>query len=172
MLRLLPQHRRDGNLQAVRFRRRAHLYPGWMTDLRHGWPFGERQALDRSPGQRAPRTRARRASRRTKTAVAGPVTGSLDIYRPVNYIRDVGRTSDARPRLLDATIELVWRESYGAVSVDAICERAGVKKGSFYHFFDSKSALVAEALTHHWETLRPSYDQIFSPTVAPLERLR
>jgi TetR/AcrR family transcriptional repressor of nem operon len=84
----------------------------------------------------------------------------------------MGRTSDARERLLQATIDLVWRESYGAVGVDAICGRAGVKKGSFYHFFDSKSALTAEALTHHWETLRPSYDQIFSSTVPPLERFR
>ena len=84
----------------------------------------------------------------------------------------MGRVSDARERLLNATLELIWRESYGAVTVDAICERAGVKKGSFYYFFDSKSQLTAEALKHHWESLRPMYDPIFSPSVPPLERFR
>lgn len=84
----------------------------------------------------------------------------------------MGRVSDARERLLKATLDLIWRESYGAVTVDAICERAGVKKGSFYYFFDSKSQLTAEALKHHWESLRPAYDQMFSASVPPLERFR
>ena len=30
----------------------------------------------------------------------------------------MGRVSDAKDRLLDAAIELVWRNSYGAVSVE------------------------------------------------------
>jgi len=57
----------------------------------------------------------------------------------------MGRVSDAKQRLLDATIELIWQHSYGAVTVDNICERAGVKKGSFYYFFPSKTDLVVAA---------------------------
>jgi TetR/AcrR family transcriptional repressor of nem operon len=83
----------------------------------------------------------------------------------------MGRTSDARERLLHATIDLVWQSSYGAVGVDAICEKAGVKKGSFYHFFPSKDHLVIAALDHVWETRRPVFDAIFSPVNPPLERL-
>jgi len=84
----------------------------------------------------------------------------------------MGRVSDARERLIEATIELVWRDSYGTVSVDAICERSGVKKGSFYHFFKSKDDLIIAALESHWATRKPILDQLFSPTVPPLERLR
>jgi TetR/AcrR family transcriptional repressor of nem operon len=84
----------------------------------------------------------------------------------------VGRTSDARERLILATIDLVWQSSYGAVGVDAICEKSGVKKGSFYHFFASKDELIIAALDHHFETRRPVLDAIFSPSRAPLERLR
>lgn len=79
--------------------------------------------------------------------------------------------SDARDRLIQATIDLVWTASYGAVSVDAICERAGVRKGSFYHFFASKDELVVAALDSHWSARRPRLDEIFSPSHPPLERL-
>ena len=79
--------------------------------------------------------------------------------------------SDTRQRLLDTAIELIWEQSYGAVSVDDICKRAGARKGSFYHFFPSKSDLAVAAIEAHWETLRPAIDRIFSPQTPPLERL-
>jgi TetR/AcrR family transcriptional regulator, transcriptional repressor for nem operon len=78
---------------------------------------------------------------------------------------------DTRQRLLDTAMDLIWEQSYGAVSVDVICERAGAKKGSFYHFFPSKSDLAALAIDDHWQKLRPDLDRIFSPQVLPLERL-
>lgn len=84
----------------------------------------------------------------------------------------MGRTSDARERLIQACIDVVWPASYGAVGVDLICETAGVKKGSFYHFFPSKVDLVVAAIDAHWEGCRAGLDRIFSPTVPPLDRLR
>jgi TetR/AcrR family transcriptional repressor of nem operon len=84
----------------------------------------------------------------------------------------MGRVSDARERLVLAAIELIWARSYGLVSVDAICERADVRKGSFYHFFKSKDQLVVAALDAHWQGRRPAFDEIFSSSVPPLERLR
>src|SRR5689334_25402889 len=81
------------------------------------------------------------------------------------------RVTDMRERLMDAAIDLLWRNSYGATSVDAICERAGAKKGSFYYFFKSKSELAAAALEADWKKKRLEMDSIFSPTVPPLERL-
>ena len=84
----------------------------------------------------------------------------------------MGRVSDAKPRLLQAAMDLIWTRSYGAVSVDDICERAGVKKGSFYYFFKSKDELVAAAMDAKWAEIRPVYDQIFSASKPPLDRLR
>jgi len=83
----------------------------------------------------------------------------------------MGRTSDAKERLLEAVIELIWIGSFGSTSVDHICERAGVKKGSFYHFFESKTALAVAGLDHGWVEHRKVFDQIFSPVVPPLERI-
>jgi TetR/AcrR family transcriptional regulator, transcriptional repressor for nem operon len=76
-----------------------------------------------------------------------------------------------RERLTDAAMDLIWENSYGATSVDAICERAGAKKGSFYYFFKSKSELAAAALEADWQKRQIDMDRIFSPTVPPLERL-
>ena len=75
-----------------------------------------------------------------------------------------------KERLTDAALDLIWHNSYGATSVDAICERAGAKKGSFYYFFKSKSELTAAALEADWNKRKTEMDALFSPTVPPLER--
>jgi TetR/AcrR family transcriptional repressor of nem operon len=83
----------------------------------------------------------------------------------------MSRGSDVRARLLEAASDLIWESSYSSVSVDHICERAKVQKGSFYHFFPSKSDLAVAAMEAHWERNRADKDRVFSPQAAPLERL-
>jgi len=75
-----------------------------------------------------------------------------------------------KERLAEAAMDLIWENSYGATSVDAICQRAGAKKGSFYYFFKSKSELAAAALEGDWKKRQADMDTIFSPRVPPLER--
>jgi TetR/AcrR family transcriptional repressor of nem operon len=84
----------------------------------------------------------------------------------------MGRVSDAKERLMEAVKELIWTGSYGSTTIDQICDRAGVKKGSFYYFFDSKAELAETALDDDWQKRRVELDSIFSPTVPPLERLQ
>lgn len=83
----------------------------------------------------------------------------------------MGRTSDAKERLIEAGISLLWQHGYASVSVDQICEAAGVKKGSFYHFFAGKEELALASLETHWARRRPILDAMFSPSVPPLERI-
>lgn len=56
------------------------------------------------------------------------------------------RISNARENILLAARELFWNNSYEAVGVEAICQQAGVKKGSFYHFFESKETVALTLL--------------------------
>src|SRR5687768_5672993 len=58
----------------------------------------------------------------------------------------MGRKSDAAERLVSAMAGLVHQRGYLAVGVDDVCRTAGVKKGSFYHFFKSKRDLMLAAL--------------------------
>ncbi|MCB1204051.1 MAG: TetR/AcrR family transcriptional regulator [Verrucomicrobiae bacterium] len=83
----------------------------------------------------------------------------------------MGRVSDARERLLEAMMELIWTGSYGRTSVDHICDRAGVKKGSFYYFFESKSALAVAALDHSWSEYLVKLSRFFDSDVPPVERI-
>lgn len=83
----------------------------------------------------------------------------------------MAKTTDTREKLLQVAFDLIWNQSYGSVSVDHICERAHVNKGSFYHFFNSKSELAVEAYEEHWREKQPELDRIFSPQIPPLKRL-
>jgi TetR/AcrR family transcriptional repressor of nem operon len=83
----------------------------------------------------------------------------------------MGRISTAKEKLLEVAFELIWDQSYGSVSVDDICQRAEVKKGSFYHFFESKADLAVAAYEEHWRAKQPEMDRIFSSQIPPLDRL-
>jgi TetR/AcrR family transcriptional repressor of nem operon len=84
----------------------------------------------------------------------------------------MGRVSYARERLMEAVLELIWTGSYGSTTIDHICEKAGVKKGSFYYFFESKADLALAAIDVGWNRIKPELDALFSASVPPLERLR
>jgi TetR/AcrR family transcriptional repressor of nem operon len=84
----------------------------------------------------------------------------------------MGRVSDAKERLMEAVRELIWTGSYGSTTIDHICDKAGVKKGSFYYFFDSKADLAVAAIDDDWPRRRVELDALFSSTIPPLERLR
>jgi TetR/AcrR family transcriptional regulator, transcriptional repressor for nem operon len=84
----------------------------------------------------------------------------------------MGRVSDAKQRLMDSVLELIWTGSYGSTTIDQICDKAGVKKGSFYYFFESKCQLAAAAFDDSWQNRKVELDGIFSASVPPLERLQ
>ena len=69
----------------------------------------------------------------------------------------MGRTSDAREKLIESAVELIHSRSYSEVGVNELCQHAGVKKGSFYHFFPSKQDLTLAALDQFKEIFRREF---------------
>ena len=59
--------------------------------------------------------------------------------------------TDTRERILASALDLIYARIYANVGVQELCEHAGVKKGSFYHFFPSKRDLTIAALDRQWE---------------------
>ena len=84
----------------------------------------------------------------------------------------MGRTSDARERILTAGAELFGRRSYASIGVAEICATAGVPKGSFYYFFPSKQALALEVVNEHWTWQRGEWEGILHAPDPVVERLR
>ena len=84
----------------------------------------------------------------------------------------MGRVSDNRNKLIQAVLELIWTCSYSSTTIEQICDKAGVRKGSFYYYFDSKADVAAAAIDSDWQVKRAELDGLFSPTVPPLERLK
>jgi TetR/AcrR family transcriptional repressor of nem operon len=81
----------------------------------------------------------------------------------------MGRTSDARERILRAGARLFLTRSYHTVGVDEVCSTADVRKGSFYHYFTSKSDLAKAVIDLHAEAF---WAQLNDPEPAtPAERL-
>lgn len=83
----------------------------------------------------------------------------------------MNKPHDTKQKLLDTAIDLVWQSSYSNVGVNEICEKAGVTKGCFYHYFDSKAALFQAASEHAWEKMKSDMDAIFSPEHDALTQL-
>src|ERR1700733_15300925 len=79
-------------------------------------------------------------------------------------------TPDTKQILIDTASELIWKNSYGSVSVDDICKAADVKKGSFYHFFPSKVDLAVAAMEETAVSFKSALDEIFSAGSAPVAR--
>ncbi len=84
----------------------------------------------------------------------------------------MAKQSNTRQRLLDAALYLFWERGFASTSMSDLLSRADVNSGSFYHFFDSKEALLKAVLELYLEALGP---QIIAPANAltsdPIERI-
>lgn len=80
--------------------------------------------------------------------------------------------NDTQQRILDAARELIYSRSYADVGVADICEHAGVKKGSFYHFFPSKRDLTLSVIdTYYLQVKEHLVDKAFAEDIPPVARL-
>lgn len=82
-------------------------------------------------------------------------------------------TTDTYQRIIESAQELIHASSYSDVGVAAICEKAKVQKGSFYHFFSSKQDLTLAVIDKNSSDMKAYViDQAFQASLSPLERLQ
>ena len=83
--------------------------------------------------------------------------------RAAKAVARVGRPSRAdalqlRERILVAATELFLEEGYGSTSIEAVAERAGISKRTFYDRFDDKAMLFGAVVHRIIELIRPPPD--------------
>lgn len=77
-----------------------------------------------------------------------------------------------RDRLIESARYLFWERGYAGTSMADLLAHAEVNSGSFYHFFESKEALLRAVLEGYTHGLRPIIvNPAFAKTDEPVERI-
>ena len=66
----------------------------------------------------------------------------------------------------------MYARGYHAVGVQEICVQAGVNKGSFYHFFPSKQALVLTVIEAYAEDVQQVWHEAMTASGPVLDRMQ
>jgi AcrR family transcriptional regulator len=79
---------------------------------------------------------------------------------------------DTRQRLIESARYLFWEKGYAATGLAELLARAEANSGSFYHFFESKDALLRTVLDTYVEMLEPYVIRpAWEATANPIERI-
>jgi AcrR family transcriptional regulator len=85
--------------------------------------------------------------------------------------------AERRGRVLEVVRELASEGGYDAVTISAVCERAGVARATAYHYFGSKDHMIAEVMVRWGHEQRddlrrdpPSGDSTLERVLAMLRR--
>jgi TetR/AcrR family transcriptional repressor of nem operon len=79
---------------------------------------------------------------------------------------------ESKIRLLKSALDVIRAKGYAGTTVDDICHRAGITKGSFFHHFKSKDELALAAAAY-WTSLTEGFFAAapFRKSKDPLDRL-
>ena len=71
------------------------------------------------------------------------------------------RTKTTKKKIVSAAWRLFYEQGYDNTTVDDIIEESGTSKGSFYHYFEGKDALLSSLsflFDEKYEELMPTLD--------------
>ena len=79
-------------------------------------------------------------------------------------------SSQTRSRIVSAAWNLFYRYGYENTTIDDIVEASHTSKGSFYHYFDSKDALMG-SLSYLFDEKYEELKETMSPDLGAMEKL-
>lgn len=82
-------------------------------------------------------------------SAAGDEKGADALARRARGRPKVRPDEDSRALIVACAFELFLAQGYGATSTNAIAERCGISKRTFYRLFPSKTDLFAATVAHH-----------------------
>jgi TetR/AcrR family transcriptional regulator, transcriptional repressor for nem operon len=77
-----------------------------------------------------------------------------------------------RDHLITSALETLHRQGFNASAVQDITDAAGLPKGSFYNYFESKEALALEVIDHYGKEQSALARVLSDESIPPVERLR
>jgi TetR/AcrR family transcriptional regulator, transcriptional repressor for nem operon len=80
---------------------------------------------------------------------------------------------EVRMRLLTIGRDVVLERGFNGCGVQDITEAAGVPKGSFYNYFESKESFAGEILEEYWQSIEGRHGPIlYDARIKPLARVK
>jgi TetR/AcrR family transcriptional regulator, cholesterol catabolism regulator len=83
-----------------------------------------------------------------------------------------GRKPNREARVLDAAIEVFYKNGYAASTIQDVADKVGVLKGSLYYYIDSKEDLLHRIFTESYEQSVVLLAEANALDAPPLDRLR
>jgi TetR/AcrR family transcriptional repressor of nem operon len=99
---------------------------------------------------------------------------AIDYDQPNGHLSDMPRPSnpDVRRRLIEGGLTLVGQQGFAGSGVADITNLAGVPKGSFYQYFESKQAYAVELLDDYWTRIEARHAHVLSDArYSPVDRI-
>lgn len=122
---------------------------------------------------KSPQTPASRSAATTATSATAKRGGAGERRAAPAATSATPHDSSTRERILEAGKAVIAEKSFNGCGLSEILDRAGVPKGSFYHYFSSKEefgiALIEHETKNYLEQIAPI---LGDRKRSPLERLR
>ena len=79
-------------------------------------------------------------------------------------------SKNTKGKIVSAAWQLFYQQGYDDTTIDEIVEASGTSKGSFYHYFDSKDALLT-SLSYLFDEKYEELIETMDPSLSPLDKL-
>ncbi len=80
------------------------------------------------------------------------------------------RAQNTKSKIVSAAWQLFYEQGYDDTTIEEIVEASGTSKGSFYHYFDGKDALLS-SLSYLFDEKYEELAETMDPALGPVEKL-
>lgn len=77
---------------------------------------------------------------------------------------------NTKGKIVSAAWKLFYEQGYDNTTVEEIVEESGTSRGSFYHYFEGKDALLS-SLSYLFDDKYEELEKTMDPTLSPIEKL-
>ncbi len=77
---------------------------------------------------------------------------------------------NTKGKIVSAAWKLFYEQGYDNTTVEEIVEESGTSRGSFYHYFDGKDALLS-SLSYLFDDKYAELEKAMDPTLSPIDKL-